>query len=309
MKIKFKRRKFSLWQIALVPFFIANCSPQHAQKLPPPSEQFAKYWLSGKAELNRYELTQARYGNLNRGEMVLIMVTEPFKSDTQVKSEITPGVGDELVLKAQSMRKFVTGIYDYTMTSTSFKPIAPMAKALKITSTSVEWCGQTFLQMNLAGAAYKVQSRSYFEAEADDDFRIANASSEDEIWQQIRIAPDQLPTGIVTLIPSHVSSRLRHKKIKAEVATASLVKSDAKHQQYRLVYAPGTPDERSVEYVFETEFPHRIVTYSEEYLDGFVKPRRLKTTAKLKKQILLEYWRTHDPEHEKLRRDFGITGL
>ena len=49
--------------------------------------EFRKYWYAGQAELNRYRLEQARYGELHRGEAVLIFVTEPFLKDKQVKYE------------------------------------------------------------------------------------------------------------------------------------------------------------------------------------------------------------------------------
>lgn len=288
------------------------CGRQRVQNSPALSAEFNKYWMNGKAEVSRYALTQARYGNLNKGDMILIMVTEPFKTGKQVKSELNPGVRDETILKAQTMRKFITGIYDYTMTTTSFKPLADDQKSLKINGSSVEWCGQTFFQLNRIEDEYKVQSRSYFESESDDEFRIAGAISEDEIWQRIRLNPDALPKGNVSFMPSLTSARLRHRKLKAESAvatrkvyTGNMVKG---HDltSYVLIYAAGDPDERNVEFIFESKFPHRIVAMTEEYMDGFKNPKRLKTTAILSKQIMLDYWRTHDPEHEVLRKELGL---
>ena len=73
-----------------------------------------------------------------------------------------------------------------------------------------------------------------------------------------------------------------------------------------LTYGAGTPDERSVEFIFEDKFPYRIRALSEEYMDGFQNPKRLRSTAVLTKQIMLDYWRTHDPEHEILRKELGL---
>ena len=58
--------------------------------------EFDKYWNSGLAELARYELQQARYGAVHRGEMIAIFVTEPFRTDKQVKSELTPGIASKV---------------------------------------------------------------------------------------------------------------------------------------------------------------------------------------------------------------------
>ena len=49
------------------------------------SQEFKDYWYSGEAELTRYELEQARYGEIHRGDAVLIFVTEDFRTDKQVK--------------------------------------------------------------------------------------------------------------------------------------------------------------------------------------------------------------------------------
>ncbi|MFZ5628001.1 MAG: hypothetical protein ACOY5B_02660 [Spirochaetota bacterium] len=289
-----------------------SCAPRVAMPQVPESAEFKSYWLSGTAEVTSYDLTQARYGNLNHGQMVLIMVSEPFRTDKQVKSELHPGLNDTTIMKAQTVRKFITGIYDYTMTTTSFKPLGIDDKALKINATSTEWCGQTFQQFNLKSGAYDVQSRSYFESEADENFTIGDAISEDEIWQRVRMAPDLLPRGPIKLIPSLVSSRLRHRKPAIETVTAELTEYSGKAAKakdlrtYRLTYAAGSKEERTVEFVFERKFPHRIVEFNEEYLDGFSNPRRLRTTAVYKRQLKLDYWRTHDPEHVGLRKELGL---
>ncbi|WP_053332183.1 hypothetical protein [Turneriella parva] len=294
-------------------------SCESARNLQPPDLHpgFDQYWQQGKAELSRYTLTQARYGNLNRGEMIVITVTEPFNADKQVKSDSASGQAVRAVMKAQTMRRFTTGIYDYAITTTSFKPLddAVTRPAMKITSTSVDWCGQTFAQLNQAKTGYRVESRSYFESEGDETFVVGDAFGEDEIWQRIRLAPDLLPVGENKVLPALAAARLRHRRLAAEPASATLGDYQGKDfsgkqlRSYRLVYARGQSHERSVDFVFERAFPHTIVGYAEEYADGFVTPRRLKTVAKLTKTMLLDYWRTHDAEHEVLRQQLGVTGF
>lgn len=260
--------------------------------------------------MSRYELTQARYGNLNRGELIAIMVTEPFLKEKQVKAD---GAGDTPVLKAHIVRRFTTGVYDYTMMTSSFKPLdeANFDRSLKVTATSLEWCGLTFMQLNLHPGGYRVQSRSYFESEGDQDFGIAREIPEDEIWQRIRMDPASLPIGEVTLIPSAVSSRLRHRRLSAERAEATVSPYTEREFQgnglrvYAIRYATGRPEERVMEFVFEQAFPYKIVGLKETYLDGFENPRRLTSTATLKKLVMLDYWRTHDPEHSALRSELG----
>ncbi|MEX2379219.1 MAG: hypothetical protein WD530_00630 [Vicingaceae bacterium] len=38
-------------------------------------ETFNNYWFSGNAELSSYELKEARYGEIRKGEAVLVFVT------------------------------------------------------------------------------------------------------------------------------------------------------------------------------------------------------------------------------------------
>lgn len=306
-----------IFGLALICATLLSC--ESGRNLQPPAlhADFARYWQQGKAELSRYALVQARYGNLNQGELIVITVTEPFNADKQVKSDSLSGRSVRQVLKAQTMRRFTTGIYDYTMTTTSFKPIddAVDFPAMKITSTSVDWCGQTFAQLNQVSGGYRIESRSYFESEADEDFNVSGAFSEDEIWQRIRLAPEALPQGSVRILPALVAARLRHRRLAPETATATTSNYEGSEisgknlKSYRLVYAHGLKEERVVDFIFEREFPFKIVGYTEEYEDGFVKPRRLRTVARLTQQTLLDYWATHDPEHEALRRQLGVTGF
>lgn len=270
--------------------------------------EFDKYWNSGLAELARYELEQARYGNMTKGEMVVVTVTEPFRFDKQVKSELSPGPSDVAVLKVQTMKRFATGIYDYAVTTSSFKPLdhTRYPLALKVSGSSVDWCGHSWLQLNLRGGTYAVEGRSYFEEFGDQNFSIQSEISEDEIWQRIRMFGANLPLGEQKFVPSLASQRLRHKKSEPLPATTTLSTSKAGHEyEYSIFYKEG----REVQFRFESKFPYKIVRHSETYLDGFQNPRELTTTAYLKKIIQTAYWREHDPNHLKNRRDFGVKGF
>lgn len=269
--------------------------------------EFNQYWNSGLAELDRYELQQARYGSMHRGEMIAIFVTEPFRTDKQVKSELTPGQSDTNVLKVQTTRRFATGIYDYVLTTSAFKPLetTKFPQSLKISGSAIDWCGHSWLQLNLAKREYHVQSRSYFEEFADENYSVPGVLSEDEIWQLIRMHGGNLPRGELMLIPSLVSQRLRHRRATALKARSEVNTLASLNIEYRLTYL--APESRRVVFVFENNFPHKILEYRETYLDGFDKPRELTTIARLTKSIRTAYWREHDPEHAILRKKFGVT--
>ena len=71
---------------------------------------FASYWHQGVAELSRYSLRQARYGETHEGEAVLVFVTEPFLPDAQVKDDDGNAPDAVAVLKLNAYRRFHTGI-------------------------------------------------------------------------------------------------------------------------------------------------------------------------------------------------------
>lgn len=107
------------------------------------TKEFNNYWYSGKAELNSYELKQSRYGEIRNGEALLIFVTEPFSLNKQVKLDNPRDAGSDQVsvMKLNAVRKFPTGIYDYTISSSTFTPINSKKHphTLKSNTSIQEW--------------------------------------------------------------------------------------------------------------------------------------------------------------------------
>lgn len=266
--------------------------------------RFGRYWNQGKAEITRYHLDQARYGEMHAGEAVLIFVTEPFLRDRQVKLERgDPGKGVP-VLKLNFVRKFFTGLYPYSLMTSTFTPVdSPTSRALKVASSSQEWCGQTFTQVNLHDGRYEGLLRSYFEAEGDREFDFAQAWLEDELWTRIRLAPETLPVGDVEVVPALQYARLWHKDVRPEKARASL-QSEKTNSAYTLEYA-GIP--RKLVIRFENAFPYKIVGWEETTPGGFDSRSLLTTKAIATGSLLLDYWRRHGNADAHFRNQLGLT--
>ena len=75
------------------------------------------YWTQGKAEVNVYELSQNRYKDNHPGQLVSVFVTEDFLTDKQVKNETYTNPKSTWTFKNIQLRKFTTGIYDYSLFS------------------------------------------------------------------------------------------------------------------------------------------------------------------------------------------------
>ena len=272
-------------------------------------KQFADYWFTGKAELNSYRLEQAQYGALNPGSAVLIFVTEDFRTDTQVKSETEASRAQSVpVLKTNMVRKFNTGIYDYSMFTSVFTPIdnQKFSNTLKVSTSVQEWCGHSYVQLNLKSSGYEVSSHSYFEKEATEAYRVDQVLLEDELWNRVRLAPDKLPTGELTLIPSSVSGRLRHRKLDPLAATAQrqpytgTAFKGGGLQAYTVTY---TADATKFMIVYEGKFPYRIVGWEDTYKQ---KDKLLTSRAVLQKTMMSDYWNHNAPVDSTLRKELRL---
>jgi len=265
---------------------------------------FDTYWYQGKAELSRYALRQARYGDLHDGEAVLVFVTENFLPKLQVKQERGESSDAISVLKLNAYRRFYTGIYPYTLMTSSFTPTRPPgAETLKVSSTIQEWCGQVYSQINRRKDGLRALMHSYFQDDADQQMTMPNAILEDGIWAQIRIDPSRIQQGEQEIVPALDYIRLRHKALRAYPATVT----QRSNAETDLVDHPLVALEvrypalgRDLIIYYEPDFPHIIQAWEEN-----VGPQR--TTAVRTHAILDDYWNHNAASDGEYRDALGLT--
>jgi len=291
-------------------FFLGACERTRTTaepKAPTAPADFSATWYTGLAEVARYDLEQARYGEIHRGYAILIFVTEDFLADKQVKWE-SRGSRPEAavsVLKLNLVKSFVTGLYPYSMMTSVFTPVDARAhpRALKVTTSAQDWCGHTWLQLNRRGAGYRVDLHSYFEDEADASYDLADAVPEDEIWTRIRLSPAALPLGEVRMIPGTMAARLLHRKLAVERARATRT-SSGDEARYTVEFPSAG---RTLEIRFRSAFPHEILGWEETYRDGFGAKARVLTTRAVRTHVRrLDYWNRHQPADRALRKELGL---
>ncbi len=278
------------------------------------SESFAKskpdfrsYWFAGLAELSRYELKQSRYGEIHEGEAVNVFVTEPFLTGKQVKHEFGEGE-DVQVLKLNHYRRFYTGIYPYTIMTSTFVPALQEGSTIKLTTTVQEWCGQVFAQLNSRDeGGWDAKSFSYFQAEGDQEFQIGDVVLEDDLMTKVRKGPDALPTGEFQAVPAFHYLRLMHKPVQAYDASATLSepqKSEFSDEELRVYTVQWTEPQRRLEIHFKPSHPYTIEGWREVY-PGLDRQEHT-TVAKRTKSIMLDYWSKHSNEHAPYRDALGL---
>lgn len=270
--------------------------PAAAAPLALPMPAGRDYWYGGKAELNTYAVEQERYGEIRRAGQVMVFVTEDFSANKQVKLDAVPEGSDQRapVLKLNLIRRFETGIYDYSIMQSVFTPTdtsGVATRSLKTTTSIQDWCGQVFVQCNAGAEDYRIQSFSYFESEGDTDTRLRPGLLEDELWTLIRLNPDALADKKTTVLPSVAYARLRHKPLQPEEAQIGIKRNGAE-SELQLTYR-NIP--RRLVIRFETAFPHRILGW-EETDNG-----RLSSRGVLRNTLLNAYWQHNGRADSTLR--------
>ena len=269
------------------------------------------YWYEGLAELNTYELEQARYGEMREGQINLVFVSEDFLTDRQVKNDNYTNPNSTPVIKTNIIRRFTTGIYDYSLMSSVFTPTKTdeQPRTLKVTTSMQDWCGQTFTQLNRAnGGTWDAQLRSYFEKEGDTDKNLAADFLEDEVFNRIRAGWQNLPTGKFRVIPATSYLLMTHQPYEAVAATVTLgdyaggdlAKDGEAAKSYVVDYGSGN---RRLEVIFDAAVPHTIRGWTETYPS---RGRSLTTTARLTHQVRAPYWQQNATADDGRRASLGL---
>jgi hypothetical protein len=293
-------------------FTWVKCTAPSASKPPETTTQtflhetdtFKKYWYGGVAEITTYQLVQARYGESRNGKAVLIFVSEPFSKSRQVKLDAPEQTSADAtpVLKMNFTKNFITGIYPYSMMLSVFTPIdrREFNHSLKATATVQEWCGQVFAQINYRPENYTWKSFSYFEKEGDEEKSLPHVWLEDELWNLIRLAPDQLPTGEQEVLPGLFYSRLLHTPNEPVRAVLTKTETDSVNQ-YEIRYPA---DGRSLQIFYEAAFPHRILRWRETFTE---RGQPQVTEAVKENSVLLDYWAKNQNQFLYLRDSIGLS--
>ncbi|MFK7900590.1 MAG: hypothetical protein AB8B61_07510 [Cyclobacteriaceae bacterium] len=261
-------------------------------------KDFGSFWYQGKAEVSVYDLSQVRYGEERKGTASLIFVTEDFNTKKQVKSDAPTSKETTPVLKLNQVKKFNTGIYPYSLMTSTFSPMGKIA--IKSTSSIQEWCGHTYLQLNKKeGKDYQVTGFSYFENEGDINQITSVDYLEDDLWNRIRISPASLPQGTCTILPAGFYLRLKHKEIKGYQASTKLT-NKGDQQVYSITY-PALSRELSI--TFSSIAPYAIQSWTESYPEA---GKTMTTTATLKKREWMAYWSKNSSQFDGLRTEFGL---
>jgi hypothetical protein len=118
-------------------------------------------WDDGNAEFCAYEVDWFRYGRLNPGRALMILVKEPWAPDLDVKADRPRPDGFD-VLKLNHVRDVPTGIYTYHQMASVFIHRETGVQR-KLMATSSEGCGISTARMT----GGTLHTSSYFDGQGD----------------------------------------------------------------------------------------------------------------------------------------------
>lgn len=287
--------------LTLISLGLSACNAQNTDKTII-TQEAKDYWFNGKAEITSYKIRQARYGELREGYAVMIFVTEDFSTSKFSKSN-TKGKDVSLVLKLNFTKNFTTGIYPYSIMTSSFLPFNSFDHAHKITTTIQEWCGHVYMEMTRQ-QKMQFEIKSYFEDESIKSLQLNTTWMEDELFSIIRLYPEEIPAGTYNVIPSFAYLRLLHTELKSYSCEISKkVKNDS-----TTTLVLDYPDlKRNVTIDYQKSFPYLIYAWTETYEDGFGENKKvLESTATKLKTIRLDYWDKNSNSDVYLRKELGL---
>jgi len=260
-------------------------------------KNFNQYWYDGNAEITSYKLSQVRYGEIHEGRAVTIFVTEDFLPEKQVKADYQ-NEKNIPVLKLNSTKKFLTGVYPYSLMTSTFSPVDNDIHPLKITFSSQEWCGNTFMQLNNR-KNFEIDFYSYFESNSDKKLSLEKNVLENSFWNLARINPYQIKKGRYKIIPSFEFLALNHKKIKPYDAEVNLLKQD--NLLNLTIYYPEL--KRKLILNLTEDFPFTIESWEEHMVRG---EKKLVTKAEKIEKIKVKYWNKNSNKDKIIREKLRI---
>ncbi len=267
------------------------------------SSRFWQQWGDGKAELIGYDVITPRYGHLRSAEVAMIYVTEPFSRRTLIKDDSAQGDDRMDVLKVNVSEKFLTGVYPYSVMTSTFCPTdairAERFSPAKIALSAQEWCGHVYLGVWPDERAFALRGMSYFASEGDTDDRVEcpdNCLYEDALLVQLRELDGPFNNGRDwegSLVPALWRNRRSHQPLVAEPARITRRELDANVTRFQL--EAGAFSKR---FDVEKAGDKRIVAWQSS--DGG-RGRILRSTR-------MPYWQLNGPGDEARRAEFGLDG-
>ena len=246
-------------------------------------EQWAmnKYWEDGLAEVATYDAERTVYKKKRQFEYTLITVKEEFNQQFNVKTDDYQRNDLFPVMKVNEFCQIPADQYPYHyLTSLFFRRDQPVA-LYKLTSSSQEWCGNTFKTIVDDGVSFTESYNSYWDQQGVGSRALRrDALVEDALPYTLRtLRFSQQPEFALTVMDLRQTSKAALPVYyKAHLTTTEAPAAEAAAPAWR-VAVQLAPDKQSV-YWFAKAYPNILLRQTT--WDG--------RTLRLKSQRRYAYW-------------------
>jgi hypothetical protein len=246
----------------------------------------ASLWNDGNAEVSVYEARDVKYGAPRSSRAILIVVAEDLVRDRLVKTDRPSAEpSTRRVLKLNHVRSIPAGVYTYQQMLSLYAG-ADRLEPVKLTVTSHEWCGNSFVEWRSDRASLAI--RSYFETPGDADVPLSpdGAVFYDALPLELRgLDFERTATGTLRVIDTVFTARPMSPAV--EAARLEVTRPVRGPGVYRVLLRRRA---RSDTFEFETAFPHRLVRWDRS--DG--------GSLRLTDSRRFRYWEKNAPGDERL---------
>ena len=217
-----------------------------------------KLWDDGLAEVAVYDAEYVVYGNKRSFDLTIITVKEDFNKEHNVKTDNYKR--DDLfpVMKINQFCRIPTDNYPYHYLSSVFVHRQKPWQLHKQTTSSQEWCGNTFKAITAESDNYKLYYNSYFDGQGEGNYKL----------QKDLLFEDQLPYSLRALnfrdgltFKADIAETQQTNKAAEPVvynATISTIKSEVNNNQAWQVQVKLATAKVN-EYWFSTEYPNTLI--------------------------------------------------
>ncbi|MBO2012819.1 hypothetical protein [Hymenobacter negativus] len=241
-------------------------APVSAQALQAVLPQFnqawamSKYWEDGLAEVAVYDAERTIYKKKRTFEYTQITVKEEFNQEFNVKTDDYKRKDLFPVMKINQFCSITTDQYPYHyLTSLFFRRDQPVA-LYKMTSSSQEWCGNTFKSIIDDGVNFEMWYHSYWDGEGTNsrDLR-RDIFLEDALSYTLRALKfEQLPTFKLVVLDLQQTNRAKPPTYyQARLTTTEAPAADTPEPAWRVAVTLA-PDQENV-YWFAKSYPNVLL--------------------------------------------------
>jgi len=218
-----------------------------------------KLWDDGLAEVAIYAAERTIYNKQRTFDYTLITVKEDFNQQYNVKTDDYKRKDLFSVMKVNAFCRIPTDNYPYHfLTSLFFKRQEP-AELYKLTSSSQEWCGNTFKAINAKGDKYQFSFNSYWDNQGAGEFNLDNdILFEDQLPYTLRSL--KFKDGLTFSFP--VAELIQtNKASKPNITQGVFTVNQVKDTTGKLTWSVNlafNPEKQNT-YLFAADYPHILL--------------------------------------------------